>query len=192
MKYITIIGTSHDTGLSVGFSEFARINKIDIKTHTIIYPAEYAYRVDYNGVNKHDVCGDIILAYFGERDCRRKLPKYNNAEETAKKYIQKTLEHFKDNRVIFIQPPPQALDELTHEFQYSQVAFNPLAERLKQQRIFYKTLENYEGIEVIKMMDVLGIEVATEENVYDGCHLNRSTVIYLAEYIYNYINKAVD
>jgi hypothetical protein len=192
MKNITIVGDSHSEALASGFCEFARINKIDIKTNYIRYGGVCAYNVDYNNINKHDVQGDVILAHFGENDCRRKLPRYNNAEETAKKYIEKTLEYFKDNRVIFVQHPPQALDELTHEFQFAQKSFNPLSERLKQQRIFYKTLENYDGIEVIKIYDVLGIEVGTEDDLQDGCHLTRSNVVALAEYINNYIDKAVD
>ena len=192
MKYITIIGDSHAEGISSGLSEFARINNVDIKTEFVKYHGGYAYKVDYSNINTADLYGHTLLFHFGENDCRRKLPKYKNAEETAKTYIQKTLEHFKDNRLIFIQPVPQALNELTHEFQFSPKEFNPLEKRIEQQRIFNKTISEYKGIEYISMQDVFGIEVATAEYLADGCHLNRENEILLAGYIINYINKAVD
>jgi lysophospholipase L1-like esterase len=192
MKYITIVGDSHAEGLASGFCEFARINNVNIKTGFVLYKGECAYNVDYNETNIHDLTNDIILANFGENDCRRKLPKYKNAEETAKKYIEKTLSYFKDNRVIFIQPSPQALDELTHEFQFSKKNFYPLAERLEQQRIFNDALAKYDGIEVINMKDAIGLEIGTEKDLQDGCHLNRDNTIALAAYINNYLDKTVD
>ena len=192
MRYITIIGDSHAENLKVGVAEFARLNNIDVKINLITYHGKCIYNVDYADINTQDFSKDIILVHFGEVDIRRKLPKYNNAEETAKKYIEKTLDHFKNNRVIFVQPAPQALDELTYEFQSSEKEIYFLSERIKQQRIFNKTLENYKGIEIIKIIDAIGIEIATEDNVHDGCHLNRETVINLGGYIHNYIDKAVD
>jgi len=192
MKDITIIGDSHGENLSSGFIEYSIINKIDLKTGFIPYNGVCAYNADYSNVNIHDLYSNIILANFGEIDIRYQLPKHKNAEETAKKYIKKALDFFKDNRVIFIGPTPQALDEITWEFNSSQNDFYTLEERLDQQRIFNRTLAEYEGIEFISMQDILGIEVATKNHLQDECHLNRDSVLKAAEYIINYINKAVD
>jgi hypothetical protein len=151
-----------------------------------------AYNVNYSNINTHDLGSDVILVHFGEIDIRYQLPKHKNAEETAKKYIQKTLDFFKHNRVIFIGPTPQALDKITWEFKSSHKKIYTLEERLKQQRIFNKTLAEYKGIEFISMQDILGIEVATEKYLQDECHLNRDNGLEVAKYIINYINKAVD
>jgi lysophospholipase L1-like esterase len=192
MKYITLVGDSHAEGLASGFCEYARIYKKDIKTGFVVYKGVCAYNVNYSNINIHDFSSDIILAHFGENDIRHQLPKHKNAEETAKKYIQKTLDFFKDNRVIFLGPTPQALDELTHEFNSSQNNFYTLEQRLEQQRIFTKTLAEYKGIEFISMQDIFGIEVATKDYLWDGCHFNRDCGINVAKYVVNYIDKAVD
>jgi hypothetical protein len=192
MKNITIIGDSHAENLASGFIEYARINNINVKTGYISYIGVCAYNVDYSNINTHDLGSNVILAHFGEIDIRYQLPKHKNAEETAKKYIQKTLDFFKHNRVIFIGPTPQALDKITWEFNSSHHQAYTLEERLKQQKIFNRTLAEYKGIEFISMQDILGIEVATEEYLQDECHLNRDNGLEVAKYVINYINKAVD
>jgi lysophospholipase L1-like esterase len=192
MKYITIIGDSHAENLASGFIEYSRINNINVKASFIVYSGVCAYNVDYSNVNIYDLDSNIILVHFGENDIRKQFPKYKNAEETAKKYIQKTLDFFKDNRVIFIGPVPQALNEVIEEFDAYKTEFYPIEKRIEGQRIFNKTLAEYEGIEFISMQKILGIEVATRNHLQDGCHLNRDGVLSAAEYIINYINKAVD
>ena len=187
MKYITIIGDSHAQNLASGFTEYAIINNLDVKTAFIAYIGVCAYNVDYSNINVHDLDSNIILVHFGENDIRHQLPRHKNAEETAKKYIEKTLDFFKDNKVIFIGPTPQALDEIAQKFNLSKRYIYNLEERLEQQRIFNKTLAEYKGIEFISMQDILGIEIATKDHLHDECHLNRDSVLDVAEYIINYI-----
>jgi hypothetical protein len=192
MKYITIIGDSHAENLASGFTEYSIINNINVRTGHISYNGGFVYNLDYSGLNMHDLNSNIILAHFGENDIRHQFPKHKNAERTAKKYIEKTLDFFKDNRVIFIGPVPQASNEVIEEFDAYKTGFYPIEKRIEGQRIFNKTLAEYEGIEFISMQKILGIEVATKEYLQDECHLNRDSGLNAAEYIINYINKAVD
>lgn len=50
---------------------------------------------------------DIIMPWMGYIDCRNYLPKYNNAEEVVKNYVEETLRFFDGTNVRFIEPFPQ-------------------------------------------------------------------------------------
>jgi hypothetical protein len=192
MKKILLVGDSHIQGLYSAWTEIIRFKESNFDVEFIMKIGSTAYSVDFSDIDLKDTDGKTILICFGEVDIRRRLPRYDNAAEVATKYIQKAKDHFKNNRIVFLQPTPQALTELTHEF----LAFNEemkgfipytLEERLVQQNNFYRALEE-SGEEVITMAECLGVNFTTEKELEDGCHLNRQHAIDVVRYI----NKVVD
>jgi hypothetical protein len=193
MKTIVLIGDSHVQGLHSAWSELVRLKESKFDIEIIQYSGKSAYSVDFSDIDLESLKDKIILIYFGENDIRRRLPKHDNAKDVVDIYVKKALKYFKGNRVIFVQPPPQALDHLTHEFNHTNElmkGFVPytIKERLEQQTNFYRALEEFDGIELIRMKDALGISVASEVELEDGCHLNREHTTKVV----TYINKVVD
>lgn len=192
MKNILLIGDSHIQGLYAAWTEIIRFQESDCEIEFLEYSGVSAYSVDFSNITQSQIQDKVILMCFGENDIRRRLPKYNNATEVVAKYIQKAKDHFKNNRIIFLQPVPQALDHLTDEFKKKNKdmqGFIPytLEERLVQQNNFYRALEE-SGEEVVTMAGCLGVNFTTEKELEDGCHLNRQHAIDVVRYI----NKAVD
>jgi len=110
------------------------------------------------------------------------LPKYKNPEEVVEKYVNTSLKFFKGLNVAFMQPVPQAIDELTYEFNSNKEAWHPFEERMAQQKIFYEALKSYNQ-KVIDIFEAIGINHLTSKYTDDGCHLNRNTAIDLVRYI---------
>jgi hypothetical protein len=71
--------------------------------------------------------GDIIMPWIGYIDCRNHLPRYKNAEEVVKKYVDNTLTFFKDSRIRFIEPFPQfdylGTHNYTEPFEYKEKTY---------------------------------------------------------------------
>lgn len=187
MKNITIIGDSHAETVNSAWDDLTRLQRSQVKTKSIIYSGVSAYNIDYSNLDKSEIEDSTILLVFGECDIRRHLPKFNNAQEVVQKYVHNSLEYFKGFDVIFMQPIPQAIDELTHEFNHNIQAWHSFEKRMEQQKIFYDSLMNSDQ-KVISMFDAIGQEFLTSDHTDDGCHLNRDIATTLVEYI----NIAVD
>ena len=54
----------------------------------------------------------IILPFFGYIDAKIQLVKYQNPEEAVKKYVDGFVEGFPDNRIRFIEPIPQFINNI--------------------------------------------------------------------------------
>lgn len=197
MKRLILIGDSHIQGLYAAWTELVRLQESNFEVEFIEYSGISAYSVDFSNINPEQIEDHIIFLCFGENDIRRRLPKHDNAKEVVQRYIDKAKFHFKDNRIIFLQPVPQAIDHLTDEFKKKNKAmegFIPytLEERLAQQNNFYAALEE-SGEEVIKMIDCLGVNFTTEKELEDGCHLNREHWLESVRYInHKIVNKVVN
>jgi hypothetical protein len=159
-----------------------RLDGVEATTRSIVYKGVSAYNVDYSNLDRSDINNTTILFTFGECDIRRHLPKYKNPEEVVEKYVNTSLKFFKGLDVVFMQPVPQAIDELTYEFNSNKEAWHPFEERMAQQKIFYESLKNYNQ-KVIDISEAIGIDHLTSEYTDDGCHLTRKTAIDLVRYI---------
>ena len=101
--------------------------------------------------------------------------------------INKTLNKFGRDKVIFLEPTPQSEDKLIEKYQTYKYDRYPLEERIVQQEIFYKALNSY-NLNVIKMKNAIGVDVLTDQYTDDGCHLNDKYSYVLAEYINKYLD----
>lgn len=85
--------------------------------------------------------GDLILPWLGYVDIRQFLPKYKNADELAKYYVDIVIAAFPNSKIKFIEPLPQFTEMLLkHEgispsYEYS--------ERLDQNNQFIAALNKY-------------------------------------------------
>jgi hypothetical protein len=123
------------------------------------------------------------------------LPKYKNTENTVKRYIDKSVDYFKDYDIFFIKPIPQAEDNLTWESKPGATLGENrrayfLNERLEEQNIFYSTLDKYAS-NVIDTPSAIGTDILKVGNTDDGCHLNPTDSLKLIKYIDIAINSRV-
>jgi hypothetical protein len=84
-------------------------------------------------------------------------------------------------------PTPQAIDQLTYEFNYNKDNWYTFERRFKQQTIFYEALKK-SGQKVIDIVDAIGVDRLDREQSDDGCHLKRSMLVDLGVYIYNAVD----
>jgi hypothetical protein len=189
MKNITVVGDSHASALGVALSEASRLYKLDMFSNSIVFSGRSAYTLDYETlVDRSNIQHDTtILLNFGECDIRRHLPKHKNAEQVVEKYVNTSLKFFDGLNIVFMLPTPQAIDQLTYEFNYNKDDWHTFDRRLKQQTIFYEALKN-SGQKVIDIVDALGVDRLGWEESDDGCHLKRSLLLKLGVYIYNAVD----
>ena len=84
---------------------------------------------------------DLIMPWLGYVDIRQFLPKYKNAEELAKIYVDTILNTFKDKKIRFIEPLPQFTEMLLkHEGISPSYEYE---ERLEQNKLFIYYLTKY-------------------------------------------------
>lgn len=186
MYKIFIVGDSHASRLAFGWGKTDRKIQMKLKENSGVS----AFNVNYNYFSQLDLKDYIILVNFGEVDIRKYLPKYNNAEEVVDQYVKNTLEAFKNNKVVFIEPTPQAEDKDYGKFKYNKNDGFNLIDRLSQQFKFNNRLNTHD-IDIIKIKDVIGVEILNSEYTDDGCHLNDKYSIILADYVYDYLNKSL-
>jgi hypothetical protein len=188
MKNITVIGDSHASALGVGLSEAKRLYKLDMVSNPIIFSGRSAYNLDYSILDRSNIQDDTtILLNFGECDIRRHLPKHDNAKEVVEKYVNTSLKFFNGLDIVFMLPTPQAIDQLTYEFNYNKDNWHIFERRFKQQTIFYEALRN-SGQKIIDIVDAIGVDRLGWEESDDGCHLKRSMLLALGVYIYNAVD----
>lgn len=124
---------------------------------------------------------------FGEVDIRRFLPKYKNAEVAVERYVNSALNFFDGLDIMFMQPIPQTVDPLTHEFRNNAAIWYTFEHRMAQQENFYKALNTYDQ-KVIDTVSLLGTDHLRSEHTDDGCHLRRSLSIELGRSMYNAVD----
>ena len=175
-----LVGDSHVDRIAFGYNrlgqEPVKFSNIGMTAYSAELPKEISL---YKNAS--------IIVNFGEIDIRCKLPKYNNAEKVVDQYINKTLNKFGRDKVIFLEPTPQSEDKLIEKYQTYKYDRYPLEERIVQQEIFYKALNSY-NLNVIKMKNAIGVDVLTDQYTDDGCHLNDKYSYVLAEYINRYLD----
>lgn len=189
-----IIGDSHSNSIYKYLEQLYLSNKTNIRVDWHFpYKGKHCYNVDYSEINLP--LGTTILLLFGEIDIRKSLVKYKNTEEVVKKYINKSVDYFKDCNLYFIKPIPQAEDSLAWEHKPgSKIGEGKrayfLEEKIIQQDIFYSTLDKY-APNVIDTPTAIKTNVLGLYDTDDGCHLNEEKSIMLAKYINIAINLEV-
>jgi hypothetical protein len=187
MKNITVIGDSHAQNLSTGLSEAARLDELELNLNLIVYSGVSAWNFDPTILNKSNIQDSTVILTFGECDIRKYLPRYKNAEEAVHKYVTTTLNFFDGVDIVFQQPVPQSIDELTFEFKKDLAVWQPFENRMYQQNLFYESLKNYNK-PVIDIIKAVGTDHLTSEHTDDGCHLKRELSIRLGRYVYNAVD----
>lgn len=83
----------------------------------------------------------ITFFWLGYVDIRTFLPKYNNAEEVVKKYIDQIIKSFDKNKSYIIEPLPQFTEML---LKYEGISpYYTHEERLEQNKLFLNYLYKY-------------------------------------------------
>jgi len=83
----------------------------------------------------------IVFSWFGYVDIRTFLPKYKNADEVAKKYINDLISYFKDSKIVIIEPLPQFTEML---LKYDGIStYYTYSERINQNNLFLSSLHKY-------------------------------------------------
>ena len=88
---------------------------------------------------------DLIMPWLGYVDIRQFLPKYKNAEEIVKIYVETILNTFKDKKIRFIEPLPQ-FTEMLLKYEGISPSYE-YEERLEQNKLFLYYLREYSNRE---------------------------------------------
>lgn len=126
-------------------------------------------RFNKKKTNWRDIKDDsVIMFWFGYIDVKYLLPKYNNADECAKRYINTIMENFPNSRKIIIEPHPQFLENMI--LYWEDVPEYSYTERMTQNALFVAALFHYasaQGLEVItqkQILDCIGVDQLTIEH----------------------------
>ena len=159
-----------------------------IEIESVRYPGRTAYSVDYNEYdifnswNKKD---SKLFVFLGYNDIKNTLPKYNNAEETINKYINKVLNKFIGFNIRFIEPVPQFQNALwAEEEQFS------WQERYRQQYLFNNHLKYYSKKNNLKkpisVSKIIGSDLLNDKYLGSGDHMKENYYKMILENIIKY------
>jgi hypothetical protein len=138
----------------------------DISVSLYSFPGYSAYSFNYND-NKHfeewNKPGNIIMPCLGYIDIKNHFPIHDNADETAKKYVEKTIQKFNKAEVVFLEPFPQFVAYLTMRWVTPKAdAYFDFEERHHQHILFMEALKKYSKIyglrEPISIAKILGFD----------------------------------
>ena len=144
---------------------------------------EIARTIDHKGQPFSIIKDDGVLAlWVGYVDTRTFLPKYKNADETVKNFIDNIKINFPNSRVVIIEPLPQFTEMLLKHEGIS--PYYTIIQRIDQNREFLAALHKYAdeaGFEIIitqqDILDALGVTELTPSMTHtdaphpvDGLH----------------------
>ena len=144
---------------------------------------EIARTIDHKGQPFSIIKDDGVLAlWVGYVDTRTFLPKYKNADETVKNFIDNIKINFPNSRVVIIEPLPQFTEMLLKHEGIS--PYYTIIQRIDQNREFLAALHKYAdeaGFEIIinqqDILDALGVPELTPSMTHtdaphpvDGLH----------------------
>jgi hypothetical protein len=158
---IHLIGDSHTDKIRY-FNEDHNSN-IEYSFHQ----GHSAYSFDYskNNFKKLDQ-GGLVIPWFGYIDCKVHLPYKLDTIYTVKRYMGKTLGHFK-NQVRFMEPIPQLI-----RIDEPGVEDRSYEERVAQHNLFVKYLHIYSKefglVEPIRTSEIIGVDVNTVQYEYES------------------------
>lgn len=98
----------------------------------------------------------IVIAWFGYIDIKYLLPKYKNADECVRRYVDFLIQYFPNSQLILAEPLPQFKENIipyweeVDEFSYE--------DRMQQNNEFCAALKEYgsaKGLQVISQQDIL-------------------------------------
>lgn len=105
----------------------------------------------------------LVMPWLGYIDVRQFLPKYKNADEIAKYYIDGIKAHFKNAKIKLIEPLPQ-FTEMLLKYEGISPTYT-YEERQQQNKEFLEALEKYcieagfeESIKQQEILDACGVE----------------------------------
>lgn len=138
----------------------------------------------------------IVMPWVGYVDIRQFLPRYKNADEVAKKYVEEVMKNYPNSKIWFIEPLPQ-FTEMLLKYEGISPSYT-YEERQNQNDLFIESLSKYclennlsQPISQQEIYDAVGVqEFTTDMTPQDRPHptdcLTRSDM----EKIYNLvINK---
>lgn len=108
----------------------------------------------------------VIMFWFGYIDVKYLLPKYNNADECAKKYIGAIMENFPNSKKIILEPHPQFLENMI--LSWEDVEEYSYADRMIQNDLFSAALFHYAGLH--------GLEVITQKQILECIGVDQLTI----------------
>ena len=108
----------------------------------------------------------VIMFWFGYIDVKYLLPKYNNADECAKKYIGTIMENFPNSKKIILEPHPQFLENMI--LSWEDVEEYSYADRMIQNDLFSAALFHYAGLH--------GLEVITQKQILECIGVDQLTI----------------
>jgi hypothetical protein len=111
----------------------------------------------------------LVILWIGYVDIRQYLPKYNNAKELVKNYVDNAIKYFKNCKILFIEPLPQ-FDKMYLKYEGISPSYT-YEERETQNKLFNKYLDEYlnelgltKSVKQEKLFNVLGVK-QLDENV---------------------------
>jgi hypothetical protein len=193
MSNIYILGDSHTCYLN-----YKNVIEDDIYLKEKYYGIEFnfiariamsMYRMNYSEYGKIEDFekNGIIMPAVGEFDVRFNLNRHNNADDLAKDYVLKTIKYFPENKIRFIEPMPEASDDITIKYfidnplppDFPKIihSFANLEDRVKQYHLLVKSLRKYSYqyglLEPINLVDeVFKTDILTKEHAI-GIHVNK-------------------
>lgn len=122
---------------------------------------------------------DIILLWIGYVDIRQWLPKYKNADEVAKNFVESAISYFKNKTIRFIEPLPQFVETIMkYEGLHEKYSYE---ERLEQNEAFIESLRKY-----CKENNLMS--PVSQKDIYDAIGENKLT----ASMTHNFAPHPVD
>lgn len=109
----------------------------------------------------------LILAWFGYIDVKRGLPKYDDADEIAKRYIKNLKETFWNSKIRIIEPHPQFIEIIERD-----------VEEYPAYDYELRSIQNKKLCDALRKYSLeLGLgPTITQEQIYEAIGLEKITV----------------
>jgi hypothetical protein len=108
----------------------------------------------------------IVIAWFGYIDIKYLLPKYKNAAECVKRYVDFLLQYFPNSQLILAEPHPQFKENIIPYWE--EVDEYSYDERLQQNNEFCAALNEYGS--------ALGLRIITQKEIFEATGLQQFTL----------------
>lgn len=141
----------------LNFRELLRVDEVSSSV-------EVCRNINHLGIPFSEITDEgLVLVWLGYIDVRQYLPKYKNADEIAKRYVDLVKDYFKNARVKLIEPLPQFY-EMILKYEGISPSYT-YEERQEQNNLFLASLEKYrieagfeESIRQQAILDAVGVE----------------------------------
>lgn len=150
----------------------------------ISYDGKSGYGVKYDNLQLTE--NDIIIVCFGYIDVKVKLPEFKNTSIAVKTYVDKTLNFFSNNQIIFTEPFPQFIEKAGNGFPLYDIDL-----RYKYHTEYVNELNKYVGLsrrKTLSLSNIIGSDKLDSTYQYDVLDDHMKINLY-SDLVHGILNK---